>query len=630
MRKQTKVVAVASAAALLAIGASMTSFAATGWVEEDGTWYFYDNDGNRVEDAWKKSGENWYWLDSEEGGAMAMEKIVEDDDDIYYVDANGVMVRNTWVKVVNEEQDDDDDPAEYHYYYMQSNGKAYKAPDTGKTRFRTIDGKKYAFDADGIMLYGWVNDSSERASDEDDWASNDFVYYLGTWEEGDMKTNWQKIRVHDANEDDDMEYYFNFKSNGKKRYNDAPTEKAIKEEKINGQRYGFDERGVMTYQWTLATDPDTGKTATAASTSNWRYFNSPEDGARVTKDWFRVIAPSNDNDNTFISDYGVSFANEDADDENERWYYSDGDGKIVSGQIRKIKGKYYAFRPENDGGTGKAGAMLSGLVLMKVDTRDGTIVEVIDDGVDSDELDDLMDNDKSAEIVAKYQTAIDDINNNEIVSLYYFGDELTDGSMRTGATTVTLDGKTYHFMFSKTGGVEGKGRGLTGIDDSKYIYKMGCRIEADKDDKYQVVWVSSGKNGTTTDIQAPGVEVGKTEASLLREFANLKGKDYRTSIENTDGETVVVLNIPKWNDKKYPGFAGEYYLVNTTGNIQKNKVAAKDGDEWYFYVKDRKVQLYSNNKNLKQNPKTVAEGEKAKNDWKDYISMFESKDESED
>ena len=50
MRKQTKVVAVASAAALLAIGASMTSFAATGWVEEDGTWYFYDKDGNPITD----------------------------------------------------------------------------------------------------------------------------------------------------------------------------------------------------------------------------------------------------------------------------------------------------------------------------------------------------------------------------------------------------------------------------------------------------------------------------------------------------------------------------------------------------------------------------------------------------
>ena len=78
MRKQTKVVAVASAAALLAIGASMTSFAATGWVEEDGQWYYYDKDGNRVENEWKKSGDNWYWLDSEEGGAMAVDKLIEE------------------------------------------------------------------------------------------------------------------------------------------------------------------------------------------------------------------------------------------------------------------------------------------------------------------------------------------------------------------------------------------------------------------------------------------------------------------------------------------------------------------------------------------------------------------------
>ena len=125
MRKQTKVVAVASAAALLAIGGAMTSFAAQGWVEEDGTWYYYDKDGNKVENEWKKSGDNWFYLDGEEGGAMATDKIVVDDkDNTYYVDGNGVMVTNTWVKVVNEDQDDDDDPAEYRYYYMQSSGKA--------------------------------------------------------------------------------------------------------------------------------------------------------------------------------------------------------------------------------------------------------------------------------------------------------------------------------------------------------------------------------------------------------------------------------------------------------------------------------------------------------------------------
>ena len=41
MRKQTKLVAVLSAAALLAIGASMTSYAAGGWVAEgDNDWVY--------------------------------------------------------------------------------------------------------------------------------------------------------------------------------------------------------------------------------------------------------------------------------------------------------------------------------------------------------------------------------------------------------------------------------------------------------------------------------------------------------------------------------------------------------------------------------------------------------------
>ena len=55
MKKQTKLVAVLSTAALLAIGASMTSFAATGWAEEDGTWVYYNRDGERATDSWKKS-----------------------------------------------------------------------------------------------------------------------------------------------------------------------------------------------------------------------------------------------------------------------------------------------------------------------------------------------------------------------------------------------------------------------------------------------------------------------------------------------------------------------------------------------------------------------------------------------
>ena len=564
MRKQTKVVAVASAAALLAIGGAMTSFAAQGWVEEDGSWYYYDKDGNKVEDQWKKSGDNWFWLDSEEGGAMATDKIIDDNDDTYYVDGNGVMVTNTWVKVVNEDQDEDDDPAEYRYYYMQSNGKAYKAgTSSNTTKFKTIDGKKYAFDEDGKMLYGWVNkEDATLAMGDSDWE--EATYYMGSWEDGALKTGWQKISVYDEDEDDDMDYWFNFKSNGEKRVN-TKSDKDIFEKKLNGKYYGFDERGVMTYEWTAASTND------LTTISNWRYFNSPEDGARSTKGWFKVVAPDADGDDNTFKDYGTgsTFAKGDAEDENERWYYADSDGELYVGQIKKIKGKYYGFAPEGN----KAGSMLTGLCALTVD-KDGNIVKLWDRDMDSDSLDDAL----------KGEGDFKDFGKSSFDTLYYFGNnEDSDGALKTGNVTINLDGDSYQFQFSKTGGAEGKGRGVNGIDDGKYIYKFGQKIKAGSDDKYIVVY-ADGDTGST------GVNVHKIDTATLR-------SDYSASIgQNKDGDSV-----------NYVGTLGElasgkltsnYYLVNTSGAIVKNKTAAKDGNDWYFYVDEKVIKMYTNNNTL--------------------------------
>ena len=58
--------------ALLAIGGAMTSFRSSGvGLRKMVPGTTTTKDGNRVEDEWKKSGDNWFWLDSEEGGAMA-------------------------------------------------------------------------------------------------------------------------------------------------------------------------------------------------------------------------------------------------------------------------------------------------------------------------------------------------------------------------------------------------------------------------------------------------------------------------------------------------------------------------------------------------------------------------------
>ena len=536
MRKQTKVVAVASAAALLAIGGAMTSFAAQGWVEEDGTWYYYDKDGNRVEDEWKKSGDNWFWLDSEEGGAMATDKLIEDDDDTYYVDGNGVMVTNTWVKVVNEDQDDDDDPAEYRYYYMQNSGKAYKAGDSGKTKFKTIDGKKYAFDEDGKMLYGWVNeDDSTLASDDSDWETA--TYYMGSWEDGSLKTGWQKITVYD-----------------------------IFEKKINGKHYAFDNRGVMTYEWTLTTTSD------AATISNWLYFNSPEDGARATKGWFKVVAPDKDGDDNTFKDYSnlenPTFAKGDAEDENERWYYANSDGELYVGQIKKIKGKYYGFAPEGN----KAGSMLTGLCALRVDNS-GNITKLWARDMDSDDLDDAMNGEGD----------FDGFGSDTNDTLYYFGNnEDSDGALKTGSVSVNLDGDNYQFQFSKTGGAEGKGRGLNGIDDSKYIYKFGMKLKAGSDDKYIVVYADG-------DTGASDVTVHKIDTAALRRDAVERG-------QNKDGDTVYAYGT--LGSLVSGKASSNYYLLNTSGTIVKNKTAAKDGNDWYFYVDNKVIKMYTNNNTL--------------------------------
>ena len=129
MRKQTKLVAVLSASALLAIGASMTSFAASPWVEENGTWVYYEKNGDKATEVWRKSGDKWYYLD--ENGEMAENQLIEYEDDHYYVAEGGAMVLNDWVEVPNEDYDgeDGDEPMNW-WYYFGNNGRAYKTSNS--------------------------------------------------------------------------------------------------------------------------------------------------------------------------------------------------------------------------------------------------------------------------------------------------------------------------------------------------------------------------------------------------------------------------------------------------------------------------------------------------------------------
>jgi len=455
---------------------------------------------------------------------------------------------------------------------MQSNGKTYKGNGTSVSK-KTIDGKRYAFDEDGVMLYGWVTESGTMANGEDEWSASDVKYYFGGWEDGSMKTGWQKITVHDNEDgkDDDYDYWFNFKSNGERRAH----ANADDTWKSNSRYYHFDERGVMVYQWFETA------TTNSASASNWAYFSSPEDGARVTKGWFKVVAPTEDN--SFLES-DATFAKRDSDDESERWYYSDSkDEGLVVGEIKKIKGKYYGFWPD-DGQ--KGGRMLIGLCALQMNEADGSKIDkVVMADMDNDDLDDFMDNVDAG--------LYDDSN----VYLYYFGDDAdADGSMKTGSVSVNLDGDSYQFQFKKTGAADSRGRGVTGIDDGKYIYKYGQKIKADSDDKYVLVHATGNINET-----------------------DVKVFDYdNADIKNIDGIKAFDLPAKEGSDEDnlrgYYGFGtakqnpadpakGGWFLVNTSGRIQTGtKSGTKDGYDMYWFMSDDNIKFYADDKNVSDYP----------------------------
>ena len=219
MKKTMKRFLVPCAAAAFTIGASMISFGAVGWQQEGGVWRYINSGGDYASESWKKSGDDWFWLDSD--GEMAVSSLIEDGDDHYYVNSAGSMVKNQWRELDNT--DNSDDEADTCWYYFGPNGKAYKAASSGKTTFKTITNgegitRRYAFDTEGRMLYGWVDEESNRVTDDDAWRTG--VYYLGTNGDGSLRSNcWERLEVDDdENDDDDFDgyYWFWFNANGKK------------------------------------------------------------------------------------------------------------------------------------------------------------------------------------------------------------------------------------------------------------------------------------------------------------------------------------------------------------------------------------------------------------------------------
>ena len=286
--------------------ASLTAFAADqGWVKEDNAWHYLDKDGDAVENAWKTNADGTLYFYLNEDGEMATSSLIEDGEHLYYVNADGVQSRNQWRLIEDEDTDE-----EARWYYFDKNGRALKNCN------RVIDGKRYYFDAEGKMLYGWVNASGSNAEMVEDFTAGNM--YLGTkdtgwrWDKQWFKETDLEILENKIGEGTDYAWFY-FNSKGQKQISDKV--------RIDGAEYIFDANGVMEKDGIV-------------KFNEVKYFVS-KSGEIYKNRWIYAEKVVNDKKT-----------------EDFVWYRTDKNGKLITDDIVKINGKTYLFNEKGEMITG--------------------------------------------------------------------------------------------------------------------------------------------------------------------------------------------------------------------------------------------------------------------------------------
>ncbi|SNE04827.1 choline binding protein [Streptococcus pneumoniae] len=160
-----------------------TSSTASGWVKQDGSWYYFDGNGNLVKNAWQGN----YYLKAD--GKMAQSEWIYDSSyqAWYYLKSDGSYARNAWQGNYYLKSDGKMAKGEWVYdatyqawYYLTSDGSYaystwqgnYYLKSDGKMAVNEwVDGGRYYVGADGVWKEGQASTASSSNDSNSEYSA---------------------------------------------------------------------------------------------------------------------------------------------------------------------------------------------------------------------------------------------------------------------------------------------------------------------------------------------------------------------------------------------------------------------------------------------------------------------------
>ncbi len=158
--------------------------AAQGWVQSGSSWYFYNNQGNAVRNAWQGN----YWLGAD--GRMSTNAWV--DGGRYYVGSDGLWVKGAQKPAEVKKQGWVQNGSAWNYYYQGNIVRnawigSYWLGSDGRMATNTwVDGGRYYVGANGV----WDKNAKKPEVKKQGWVKEGSTWYY--YNQGIMVRNaWQ-------------------------------------------------------------------------------------------------------------------------------------------------------------------------------------------------------------------------------------------------------------------------------------------------------------------------------------------------------------------------------------------------------------------------------------------------------